>query len=90
MSSPVSNPTASKNNKHAAECIDDGFKDEDKKTSKTSEEKNLEKMTAAVKTLLECVGEDPDREGLLKTPLRMAKALQFFTKGYNDSLEGMF
>ncbi|CAI5739422.1 unnamed protein product [Hyaloperonospora brassicae] len=46
----------------------------------------LEKMAAAVTTLLECLGEDPQREGLRKTPLRMAKALLFNTKGYGQSL----
>jgi len=47
----------------------------------------MEKMTGAVRTLIVAVGEDPTREGLLKTPLRMAKALQFFTKGYHESLD---
>lgn len=47
----------------------------------------LEKMSAAVRTLLECIGEDPDREGLLATPSRYANALLFFAKGYEDSVE---
>ncbi|KAH8591010.1 GTP cyclohydrolase [Bisporella sp. PMI_857] len=47
----------------------------------------LEKMTGAVRTLLECVGEDPDREGLLKTPERYAKALLDFTKGYQQNVK---
>jgi GTP cyclohydrolase IA len=37
---------------------------------------------AAVRTLLRYVGEDPDREGLERTPHRVASALQFLTSGY--------
>ena len=47
----------------------------------------LEKMRAAVKTILECVGEDPDREGILDTPTRYAKAMLFFTKGYQQNVK---
>ena len=50
-------------------------------------EERLDKMRGAVRTLLECVGEDPDREGLLDTPSRYAKALMFFTKGYQSNVE---
>ncbi|CCI43088.1 unnamed protein product [Albugo candida] len=46
----------------------------------------LNKMADAVKILLECMGEDVEREGLQKTPLRMAKALLYNTKGYSQSL----
>lgn len=46
----------------------------------------LERMKGAVKTLLECVGEDPDREGLLATPERYAKAMLFFTQGYQQNM----
>jgi len=49
-------------------------------------EARLKKMTAAVRTLLECIGEDPDREGLHGTPERYAKAMMFFTKGYEEDL----
>jgi len=46
----------------------------------------LDKLTGAVRTILECIGEDPDREGLLKTPERYAEAMMFFTKGYEENL----
>ncbi|KAL2148437.1 hypothetical protein VTH82DRAFT_2357 [Thermothelomyces myriococcoides] len=46
----------------------------------------LERMKGAVRTLLECVGEDPDREGLLATPDRYAKAMLYFTKGYQENV----
>ena len=52
----------------------------------TSQEQ-MERMTDAVRTLLEGVGEDPEREGLLKTPKRVAEAMHFLTSGYNQSLE---
>jgi GTP cyclohydrolase I len=54
----------------------------------TEEEKaeNLKKLSGAVRTMLECLGEDPDREGLRDTPDRYAKALLFFTKGYEENL----
>lgn len=38
-------------------------------------------------SLLQCLGEDPSRNGLLKTPIRAAKALQFFTRGYSQTVE---
>ena len=52
-----------------------------------SPEEAKEDMMAAVRVMLESVGEDPDREGLLKTPKRVAEAMQFLTQGYNQSLE---
>jgi GTP cyclohydrolase I len=46
----------------------------------------MQKMTSAVRTILECIGEDPDREGLLQTPERYAKALLYLTKGYQENV----
>ncbi len=44
-----------------------------------------EKIAAHVKEILALIGEDPEREGLKKTPERVAKSLQFLTQGYGHS-----
>ncbi|KIJ70442.1 hypothetical protein HYDPIDRAFT_77547 [Hydnomerulius pinastri MD-312] len=44
------------------------------------------RMASAVRTILECIGEDPDREGLLKTPERYAQAIMWMTRGYEERL----
>ena len=46
-------------------------------------------MEQAFRTILEQVGEDPEREGLLDTPSRAAKAMEFLTKGYGETLESL-
>ncbi|KAG6556222.1 hypothetical protein Mapa_002163 [Marchantia paleacea] len=46
-------------------------------------------MVAAVKLLLQGIGEDVEREGILKTPLRVAKAFQSFFSGYELTPEGI-
>jgi GTP cyclohydrolase I len=35
------------------------------------------------------LGEDPEREGLVRTPVRVQKALQFLTKGYKEDAEAL-
>lgn len=86
-----------------------GTKERLDSTPKQSQER-LEKLSGAVKTILECIGrtlasthsvgwaskkerfvltyagEDPAREGLHETPDRYAKAMMFFTKGYEENL----
>jgi GTP cyclohydrolase I len=49
----------------------------------------LEKLAGAVKTIFECIGEDPEREGIRGTPERYAKALMFFTKGYEENVRDL-
>ncbi|KAJ1916571.1 hypothetical protein IWQ60_008056 [Tieghemiomyces parasiticus] len=57
--------------------------------NETEEEKaaRVAKISEAVKTIIECLGEDPEREGLRKTPDRYAKALMYFSKGYEENIK---
>jgi GTP cyclohydrolase I len=45
------------------------------------------RVAELIRELLVEIGEDPEREGLLKTPERVAKAYEFLTKGYRTDLE---
>jgi GTP cyclohydrolase I len=47
----------------------------------------LDPMAGAIRTLISEVGEDPDREGVLKTPARVAKSLRFLTSGYRQDID---
>ena len=46
-------------------------------------------LEANYKNILELLGEDPEREGLLKTPYRVAKAMQTLTRGYHEDPEAI-
>jgi GTP cyclohydrolase IA len=52
---------------------------------KSSDElgEHTEEIAFHYKKIIELLGEDPEREGLLKTPIRVAKAMEFFTQGYD-------
>src|SRR5882762_4464411 len=51
------------------------------------DKRNLELVEKAYHTLLEAIGEDVDRQGLRRTPVRAARALEFLTQGYRQNLD---
>ena len=53
-----------------------------KKTEKLSPE--TVKLAAHYREVISLLGENVDREGLIKTPVRVAKSMQFLLKGYNE------
>ena len=54
------------------------------KKTETFDISATEQIAQHVEAILALLGEDPEREGLVKTPERVAKALQFITKGYQE------
>lgn len=50
----------------------------------------MDDMVKAYQTIIRHVGEDTERQGLAKTPERAAKAMLFFTKGYEQNLDGKY
>lgn len=65
----------------------DGWKGE-RPRSEEDNELNLPNLAAAYSSILRSLGEDPQRQGLLRTPWRAATAMQFFTKGYQETISG--
>ena len=59
-----------------------------KKNAK-AREPDEKKIASLVKELLVALGEDPSREGLVKTPARVAKSLAFLTRGYRQNLKSV-
>ncbi|ROW08212.1 hypothetical protein VMCG_03083 [Cytospora schulzeri] len=55
--------------------------------TKEQADERLAMMSAAVRVILGCLGEDINREGLLDTPERYSKAMLFFTKGYQQNIK---
>ena len=56
------------------------------KKIETYDEATTRELAKAYKDVLGLIGEDPNREGLLKTPERVAKAMQFLTQGQGHDL----
>ncbi|KAL4656252.1 GTP cyclohydrolase 1 isoform X1 [Arapaima gigas] len=59
---------------------------EERTRSVEDNEMSLPSLAAAYSTILRGLGEDPQRQGLLKTPWRAATAMQYFTKGYQEKI----
>ena len=55
------------------------------KKSEHYDEECTKSLSSNYKEVIENIGEDPSREGLLKTPERVAKAMQFLTQGYDQN-----
>ena len=55
-------------------------------SSKRLTDERIEALADAFREILEAVGEDVDREGLRRTPIRAARALEFLTQGYRQNL----
>ena len=54
---------------------------------KVNRDELLPALASNYRQILKQVGEDPNREGLLDTPMRAAKAMTFFTKGYQETVQ---
>ncbi len=53
----------------------------------TNSPEGLDPIADSIRSVLHHVGEDPDREGLAKTPERVAKSLRFLTRGYQQDID---
>jgi len=59
------------------------------RVARVPENENLTNLEGLVTQLLTVLGEDPQRSGLEETPKRVAKALTFFTKGYEENIDSL-
>ncbi|XP_061910800.1 GTP cyclohydrolase 2 [Entelurus aequoreus] len=79
-------------NNSFSELIIDGKKAAGRRGHETSrkeaeDKSRLPALEVAYTSILRELGEDVDRQGLLRTPLRASKAMQFFTKGYHETVD---
>ena len=52
-----------------------------------SEQDSIDAMAQSYRDIIEALGEDVEREGLVDTPMRAAKAMDFITRGYRENLD---
>ena len=69
------------------EAISPSPRQDEKRRAEQSKEA-LAEIADSYRNILHSIGEDPSRQGLLKTPVRAAKALLYYTKGYDEKIEG--
>ena len=62
-----------------------GIKDNGYKKVETWDNATIKELSEIYYRVLKLIGEDPDREGLINTPVRVAKALTFLTMGYDQN-----
>ena len=55
----------------------------EQQTSRSDEDQE-QQISARIRDILNLIGENPQREGLIKTPLRVARAMKFLTSGYHE------
>lgn len=85
----VASQAAEAGSHRATSSVMESWKEE-RTRSLEDNEMSLPSLAAAYTTILRGLGEDPQRQGLLKTPWRAATAMQFFTKGYQEKIIGEF
>jgi GTP cyclohydrolase I len=74
------------NKKNNDKTLNDDFFEEEEPHFHAKQDVSLGNLEILVKNLLIEVGENPEREGLIRTPKRVALAYKFLTKGYNEDV----
>ncbi|XP_061621118.1 GTP cyclohydrolase 1 isoform X2 [Phyllopteryx taeniolatus] len=81
----LQDPAAESGSHRSAASVTESRKEESTRSVEDNEV-SLPSLAAAYTTILRGLGEDPRRQGLVKTPWRAATAMQFFTKGYQETI----